>query len=369
MISLLEKVTWSTLMNKTNRVKLFSTGLLVSVFMGLLSALALNSAQAQMPRRGGFFNQSNDAVEANVTYEKWTDQKRQRTLPIKIYRPTDVKKYAAPYPVLIFSHGLGGSVEAAPYLGKALSDAGYICFFVQHPGSDDSIWRSHLTEGKAGIMANLKKQASPQNLVGRDEDIKFVIDELTRRNQVATDLLKNTLDLSKIAMSGHSFGAGTTLAIAGQSYGAGGKNAAPGIDDRVKAALYLCPPVNTQRLVRGETYSRIKIPGILFTGTEDNSPIGDTKAEDRRLPFDEIKAPPQYLVIFNGANHATFGGGMGRGPTRRGTANDPQFQAMTAAVSVQFLNAALKNDPAAWQWLDGHGATDYLGKIARFERK
>ena len=187
-----------------------------------------------------------------------------------------------------------------------------------------------------------------------------MLDELEKRDH-NDPVLGHKLDLKKIALGGHSFGAGTTLAIAGQNF--------PGVnvaDSRVKCALYFCPPVVGAKLSPEKAYGSIKIPGLLLTGTEDNSPIGDTKAEDRRIPYDNIKAPHQYLVNFIGANHATFGGG------RRGMANpksDFDYLPMISKVSTEFLDANLKGDAAAWKWLDGPEITAYLGKMANFERK
>ncbi len=168
------------------------------------------------------------------------------------------------------------------------------------------------------------------------------------------------MNLNEIAMSGHSFGAGTTLNAAGQSYGPG-RNMR---DDRVKAALYLCPPV-MGKLPPDQAYGSIKIPGLLLTGTEDNSPIRETKAADRRIPFDGIKAPHQYLVNFNGANHATFGGTSFRGIS----GSDARFHEMIEVVSTKFLDATLKNDKSAWQWLDSQQAVSYFGNEAKYERK
>jgi predicted dienelactone hydrolase len=66
------------------------------------------------------------------------DASRDRALPIRVYLPAASK--AAP--VVLFSHGLGGSRENNPYLGKHWSARGYAVVFVQHPGSDESVWKA-----------------------------------------------------------------------------------------------------------------------------------------------------------------------------------------------------------------------------------
>jgi predicted dienelactone hydrolase len=296
---------------------------------------------------------------AGIVYQDWQDAQRGRQLPIKIYLP---KSGSAPYPVVIFSHGLGGSREAAVYLGDYWSQHGYLGVFVQHPGSDTGVWQQGGVQGREAILQRMKAAANGKNLVDRAQDIKFVLDELQRRNQ-NDPVLKNQLDLGKIALAGHSFGAGTTLAIAGQKFGSAGKNLDIA-DKRVKAAIYLCPPV-MGKAAPEETYGNIQIPGLLVTGTEDISPINDTKAEDRRIPFDGMKSPHQYLVNFVGADHATFGGRAFRAAKE----GDERFHDMTDKVTTEFLDATLKGDASAWHWLDSPEVTAYLGKAAVFERK
>lgn len=293
---------------------------------------------------------------ANVVYQDWQDSQRNRSLPIKIYLPTSG---TAPYPVVIFSHGLGGSREAAVYLGDYWSQHGYLCVFVQHPGSDTEVWHSSAMGGRQAVLAKLKPAANGQNLVDRAGDIKFVIDELEKRNQ-NDPTLKGKMQLSKIAMAGHSFGAGTSLAVAGQSYPL---NGSPLKDKRIISALYLCPPVT--KADPAKSYGSINIPGITMTGTEDVSPINDTKAEDRRIPYDNIKGKQQYLLNIIGADHGTFGGRAFRAPKE----SDTKYQEIIEKVSTEFLDATLKGDQTSRHWLDSQEVLTYLGSSAKFERK
>lgn len=64
------------------------------------------------------------------------DAARNRELPILVYLPAG--KTTAP--VVLFSHGLGGSAGSA-FLGKHWAARGYVCVFLQHPGSDTSVWK------------------------------------------------------------------------------------------------------------------------------------------------------------------------------------------------------------------------------------
>jgi predicted dienelactone hydrolase len=336
-----------------SEISLFFCSILVLISMSAELVISTPCARAEEVHQSAT---KAGAENSKVIYQDWTDSKRGRALPVKIYLPLAGK---APYPTVIFSHGLGGSREAAGYLGEYLARQGYLCIFVQHPGSDASVWEPYKNQGMKAIREHLKTSANPENLINRAGDISFVIDELEKRNR-DDEVLGKQVDLTKIACSGHSFGAGTTLAIAGQVFAQGTL-----ADERIKAAIYLCPPINLDRLVKGKTYGSIKVPGLVLTGTEDDSPINDTKASDRLKVFDEISAPHQYLVNIDGANHATFGGGR----PQLDTPATVKYHEMICKVAGEFLDAALRNDPDAWHWLDSGDATKYFGNSATYRRK
>ena len=69
---------------------------------------------------------------------EWRDTKRQREVLAKIYFP---KNATTPCPVLVFSHGLGGTRNNYEYLGQHWASHGYVVAHVQHHGSDDAAWR------------------------------------------------------------------------------------------------------------------------------------------------------------------------------------------------------------------------------------
>src|SRR5450432_2707225 len=84
------------------------------------------------------------------------DAKRSRDIPIRVYLP----KEKAPAPVVLFSHGLGGSREGSAFLGNHWAARGYVAVFLQHPGSDESIWKN---KPPAQRMAALQAAADLAN--------------------------------------------------------------------------------------------------------------------------------------------------------------------------------------------------------------
>jgi predicted dienelactone hydrolase len=324
----------------------------------ILTVLILSLLCPRYVYAGESAKTKSNSNNAEIIYECWSNPTLKRSLPIKIYLP---QNKAGLHPIFIFSHGLGGSREAAQYLGEYLARHNYICFFVQHPGSDEEVWKSAQSGGIAEKFALLKKAANFQNLSARAFDIHFVIDELERRNQIDPNI-KNLLDLNKIALGGHSFGAGTTLAIAGQSYPLNfGRNFK---DNRVKAAIYYSPPVNLKGRSPQAVFGNIKIPGMVMTGTDDNSPIGDTSAEDRPLAYEGIQASDQYLLNFYGGNHMLFGGRQGKIKSQ----NEDKNHQIIQVVSLAFLNAYLLNNQNDETWLKTT-AKDYLKNACQYKFK
>src|ERR1700722_19156354 len=241
------------------------------------------------------------AVET-ARYE-WHDAKRDRDVPVKIYFP---KTGDGPFPVIIFSHGLGGSREGYAYLGNHWASHGYVSVHVQHLGSDSAVWQDVSAAERMNAMR--RSVLNLQNSLNRPLDVSFAIDQLTKMNSDDPQL-KHRLDLDRIGVSGHSFGGFTTLAVVGEVFFGLTGNARSDADPRVKAAIAMSAPAPLNKRDLDASFAKIKIPIFHMTGTLDDSPIGETKAEDRRIPFDHIKNAQEYLVTFKDADHMVFSGG------------------------------------------------------------
>lgn len=294
----------------------------------------------------------------------WTDAQRNRPVPAKIYYPADGK---GPFPIVIFSHGLGGSREGYAYLGRHWASHGYVSVHVEHEGSDDAVWR-----GQAKVAEQMQKAAKdPENAVNRPKDVSLAIDQMERL-QAEQGPLKDRLALDRIAVAGHSFGAFTALAVAGEA-GTHVSESLTLADERVRAAIPMSSPVPFRRKDYDEIYAPIAIPCLHMTGTQDESPIAFTKAENRRIPYDHINKADQYLVTFVGGDHAIFSGRPRRGqaaPKNNPAAQkDAVFQGLIRASTTAFLDAYLKSDAKAKTWLQNGGLETALGNNAKLEQK
>ncbi|MBP6782338.1 MAG: hypothetical protein KA152_01000 [Verrucomicrobiales bacterium] len=264
------------------------------------------------------------------------DPSRERTVPVKVYlTPSD-----SPRPVVIFSHGLGGSRENSAYLANYWADRGYVAVFVQHAGSDEEVWKS-VERGER--MAALKSAASLQAALARYADIPFVIDQLEEWNVSPEHTLKGKLDLEHIGLCGHSFGAMTTQALMGQRYPMVAKTF---LDTRIDA-FFVMSPSTSRGITPEKAFGHITAPVLCMTGTEDNSPITpETTPESRREVYTALPAGNKYQLIFEGGNHFAFSD-TGVFDEKRQAHHHPAIQ----QISTHFWDAYLKGDAAAKNWL------------------
>ncbi len=283
------------------------------------------------------------------------DAPRNRDIPVRVYLPPA----KSPAPVILFSHGLGGSREGNSFMGRHWSARGYVVVFLQHPGSDVSVWRD-LPLGRR--MEALNRAANAQNLILRIGDVRSVLDALEKWNREAASPLFGRLDLERIGMSGHSFGALTTQAASGQRFGAFGRSAT---DPRIKAAVIFSPSsprVGDPKKAFGE----VKIPWMLMTGTRDVAPIGDNDVASRLAVFPALPPGNKYELVLHEAEHFAFTDVML--PGRKGKRN-PNHHRAILALSTAFWDAYLREDSAAREWLDGEGPLSVLEPEDRWQKK
>lgn len=269
---------------------------------------------------------SADAVE--VRDESWTDAVRQRTVPVRIRLPDATGRV----PTILFSHGLGGSVSGGREWGEHWAGQGFAVIHVQHPGSDESLWRDKPSGER---LASLRSGAGLEQFLARTADIRFVVAELGRRRSAR-------FDLSRLGMSGHSFGAITTLYL-------GGQRPPPGIADFLapnlaepafKAFLALSPQVIGVDPVH--QFSRFMRPALLVTGTQDGSAAFGVTPEQRLVPFEAMPATGnKHLLVIDGANHMFF----------NGEGRPGEGHALVNAVSTAYWRAYLQDDGEALRWL------------------
>lgn len=302
------------------------------------------------------------AAPAETLTGEWTDAARaNRAVPYKIY----IAPAQGAQPVVIFSHGLGGNRDGAEYLLRHLAENGYAAVAVQHAGSDTpAVFGAAMAGGnfdRAKTERGIRNAITPAAAADRFEDIPFAIDELTKMNG-ADARLRGRLDLSRLGMSGHSYGALTTLALSGLRFGPGANLAFA--DDRIKAAIAYSPN-KPQRGDPDDLFAAVRIPTFHMTGTRDENPIDPSDPPaDRQVPYRSIKNADKFLLVFEGGDHMIFSGRRFEEGPRPG---DATFHALIQKVSLAYWDAYLKDSAEAKTHLTGGGFAKDLGALGTFE--
>ena len=288
-------------------------------------------------------------LNTNITIVELTvdDADRNRSIPILAYIP-DTEE---PLPVILFSHGLGGSRYSSSFLGRQWASRNYVAIFLQHKGSDLSIWKDKSIPEK---FIDAKKAASIKNFKLRIYDVYSVLNQLEKWNNTPQNHFYNRMDTSLIAMSGHSFGAITTQAVSGQYFPKLDLNYT---DKRIKAAVIFSPSPPKVGGTTKESFSKVSIPWMLMTGTNDSSPINQMTPEKRLEVFSSLPKEHKYQLVLNNASHFAF---SEHNLKRNSSPRNPNHHKAIMAISTAFLDSYLKNDSNALIWLEEDSAKKIL---------
>lgn len=261
---------------------------------------------------------ADEYASVSESRHSWHDAKRKRDVPVTIYTPDAAR---GRLPVVVFSHGIGEDRDSYAWVGRALARQGFLAMHVTHAGTD----RAVLERGYRHLYRAVKV---PENWINRPLDVSFVLDQLAGRDDA---------DVGQSAIAGHSAGAFTAFALAGMRNPRGVSFA----DPRIRVAI----PISMPRLgdvVPPGGYDAIDIPVLNLTGTCDVSILYGTFPRHRRIPFEQSRAPRQYLVTIDRANHDSF-------------VIEDRHRDTILRVTIAFLRAWLRGDARARAWFDEQG--------------
>jgi len=260
------------------------------------SAIGLGGAAlALSPWRAAFAAEPGTAGTAGITQGSFRDQSRLRDIPWRLRLPEG----NGPVPLVVFSHGLGGSLDGGTEWAQAWAEAGIGTLHLQHAGSDRAIWR--------GGLQGVKAAASAEQLIERGHDVQFAVEQLLKLQKDGQGPWARVRP-EALGMSGHSFGAQTTLAVAGRDFQA--RNA-PDLNERHFKAFAAFSP-SAGHFAGG--IKGITRPMLCLTGSLDGNPLGQERdGRYRRAVYDTLPAGAKAQLWLEGADHMSFGGGGERG--------------------------------------------------------
>jgi predicted dienelactone hydrolase len=246
-------------------------------------------------------------------------------------------------PLIVFSHGLGGSRNGYQYLGRFWASQGYASLHVQHIGSDNTLWRGN----PLSLTMRLSNAAQDDEAMARAKDVSFALTEL-----LAMPSMAGRLDANRIVAAGHSYGANTTMLVAGALVPGKGENGQTlnMRDPRIKAAIIMSAPPFYGFINPGAILGNIAMPTLHITATGDDIlvPGYGSGFEDRVNVFNAMGDARKTLVVFTGGSHSIFTDRSNTG----GAELNPKVKAATQALSLAFLKQTLGgevNAVADWQ--------------------
>ncbi|MFB2878849.1 alpha/beta hydrolase [Floridanema aerugineum] len=312
----------------------------------------VNFSQLPDLRRPGSFPWQKQTLTIN-------DTQRNRPLMVDLYLP----QTNTPANVIVISHGAAGNRNTLSLLAEHLASYGFAIVVMEHPG--DSL------EKFQNFFSGLGDSPQPQELINRPLEIKYVLDELQRREQTEP-ALQGRLNLQQVGIIGQSIGGYTSLTLAGATlnFDLLRKDCVDNQifnlslliqcevsrlipanynfrDERIKAVIAINPLTSS---VFGETgLSQVQIP-VMFVASSDD--IFTPAFPEQIVPFTWLTTPNKYLVVIEKASHFSLLGGREEDNSalpplpREIVGPDPALaRPYLNALSVAFFRNYLANQP------------------------
>lgn len=191
-----------------------------------------------------------------------------------------------PFPMVVYSHGSGGTRFIHSDYTETLASHGYVVVAPDHAGNT--------------AVERVLGNSDPGDLIAynRPLDVIAVIDGV-----LADADLGPITDDESIAVTGHSFGGFTTYAVAS---GTDNPNGVTPADPRVDALIPLAPAVGDgaeEALLTAAELGTIEIPTLIIVGTDDKTTPVVPNVE---TAWNESSASPHYRVELVAGEHQSF---------------------------------------------------------------
>jgi predicted dienelactone hydrolase len=208
---------------------------------------------------------------------------------------------AGHYPLLVFSHGYGGSGLSSVFLTERLAARGWIVAAPDHADGHSAIrirtGRNERLDRRAFLQQ--AEQISRSDPDHRDEYL-YRIDEMQQAldGMTASEQFGKLIDRRRIAVGGHSLGGFTALGLCG--------TLADRRDDRIKAVLLFSTGAGGY-FFRESELARVTVPLLYLFGEREQKQKRGTQTMGEL--FERVyrnAAGPKYLLVLKGGNHFSF---------------------------------------------------------------
>ncbi|HTP64129.1 MAG TPA: hypothetical protein VMJ66_01970 [Geobacteraceae bacterium] len=237
-----------------------------------------------------------------------------------------------PYPLLVFSHGYGGSGLSSVFLTERLAARGWI---VAAPDHHDSHSAVRIRSGRVrdldrqGLMHDTRQitlsgPGDRGRYLYRLDELQLVIDRM-----VGSGSFGGLIDRGRIAVGGHSFGGFTALGLCG--------TVKERLDPRIRAVLLFSTGAGGY-LFSEEELARVKIPSMSFMGErEKGQRRGNRTMSQLAAKIYRNLPPPKYFLEIRGANHFSFNNALADSTAARFLNGTPEQFEVIGRYSIAFL--------------------------------
>ncbi|WP_190517930.1 alpha/beta hydrolase [Nodosilinea sp. FACHB-13] len=240
--------------------------------------------------------------------------------PVQLYLPKVLPGRqgvpATGFPLVVISHGLGGTLNSYSYLAEYLATGGIAVATLEHPGSNDQQLYALLAGRSDAVVQD-------EEFLRRPRDVSLTLNTLDRLNQSPSPI-RRRLDLERVGVIGQSFGGYTALALSGANFDEAGLatacppstlsfnpslllqcqaarlgNPGNGLSDPRVKSVFVMNPIGSA-LFGPTGYGQIQVPVMVVAGTADTvAPAFPEQIE----PFTWLTARDRYLLLINRGTH------------------------------------------------------------------
>lgn len=223
------------------------------------------------------------------------------TITGRALRDAEPDRSAAPFPLVIVSHGYPGSRYLMAYLCENLASKGYVVVAIDHTDSTHA--------DKAGFSSTL---------LNRSFDQLFTLNYMARQAQTPESFLQGFVDANNTAIVGYSMGGYGALNTAGAGVNpqspiynlvpsnnlhvraAGDPQYEASLDARIKAIVVFAPWGRQYDLWNRQGLAGLRVPSLFVVGNRDDVSQYPTGVQQI---FKDTVNSDRYMLVYQNALH------------------------------------------------------------------